>query len=332
MAERSEPETQGTMWKKALSHPFIRDRRLRSAWRVGLYLVCYLIGLLIVQTPLVILYVGYLALRKGGTGGDLLAALQPDRLPIWFYLVLKLAELAMLLTLTYLFRRFLDRRDWVSLGFRRDRGWTLDLLLGLGLGGAQMLVIFGIEWAGGWLSVGLPDVETLVSGLAEGLIAACLFVLVAIGEELMFRGYLQVNLREGIGLLPSIALTSLFFGLFHTMNPNFGWIALLNITLAGVSMSYGQVVTGSLWLPIAYHFSWNFFQGPVFALPVSGTHFGGLFTVVDRGTAPLITGAAFGPEGGLVGTLLLLASFPLFWLWGRWQDAALVKTKESATR
>jgi membrane protease YdiL (CAAX protease family) len=294
-------------------------------------LACYLIGLLIVQTPIALLYVGYLAFRRAETAADLVAALQLDRLPIWLYLALKLGELAMLLPLTYLCRRFLDRRDWVSLGFRRDRGWAPDLLLGLALGGVQMLAILGIEWAGGWLSVGLPSGEMLVRGLAEGLIAAGLFVLVAVGEELMFRGYLQENLREGIGLLPTVALASLLFGLFHSLNPNFGWMALLNIVLAGVSMSYGRVVTGNLWLPIAYHFSWNFFQGPILALPVSGGRFGGLLTVVDRGTAPLVTGAAFGPEGGLIGTLILLSSFPIFWLWRRWRGRLPLKIERPAT-
>jgi hypothetical protein len=148
-----------------------------------------------------------------------------------------------------------------------------------------------------------------------------MFLLVALGEELVFRGYLLVNLREGIGPVLALALTSLLFGLFHSLNPNFNLLALVNITLAGAALGYGWLVTGSLWLPMAYHFSWNFFQGPVFSLPVSGVRYGGLLAVADRGTAPLITGAAFGPEGGLVGTLALLLAFPAFWLWGRWRRA-----------
>jgi membrane protease YdiL (CAAX protease family) len=304
-----------------ISRLFVLEGRLRSGWRVGLYLICYVVGLLVIQTPIAILYVGYLMLQGVGDVSDVLAAVQPDRLPLWFYLLLKLAEVAMLLPLTYAFRRLLDRRDWTSLGFRRGRGWMLDLLLGLALGGVQMLVIFGIEWAGGWLSVALLDGAMLARGMAAGGMAAVLFVLVAVGEELVFRGYLLVNLRDGIGPVLALALTSLLFSLFHIINPNLNPVAVGNIALAGAVMGCGWLVTGNLWLPLAYHFSWNFFQGPILALPVSGVRYGGLLAVADRGIEPLATGAAFGPEGGLVGTLALLSAFPVFWLWGRWRQS-----------
>jgi membrane protease YdiL (CAAX protease family) len=286
-----------------------------------LYLILYIAGLLAVQVPLVILYVTFLMLRGVGEMSELLAAVQPGRLPLWFYLLLEGTELGVLLLLTYAIRRLLDRRDFASLGFRRDRGWPLDLLLGLMLGGVQMLIIFGVGWAGGWLSVRLLDGGALARELGAGLLAALLFLLVALGEELVFRGYLLVNLCEGIGPVLALALTSMLFGLFHSLNPNFSLLALVNIVLAGTALGYGWLVSGNLWLPMAYHFSWNFFQGTVFSLPVSGVRYGGLLAVADRGTAPLVTGAAFGPEGGIVGTLALLLAFPVLWLWGRWRRA-----------
>ena len=302
---------------------FILDGRLRSGWRVGLYLALYVAGLLIAQLPVAILYVAYLTLQGVAGPSDLLAAMGPDRLPLWLYLAFEIAELLMLLPLTFAFRRLLDRRDLASLGFRRRQGWVLDLLLGLILGGLQMLAILGIEWAGGWISVGLPDGAGLARGLASGGVAAALFVLVALSEELIFRGYLLANLQEGIGAVPALVLTSLLFGLFHILNPNVRLLALVNIALAGLVMGYAWLETGNLWLPMAYHFSWNFFQGPIFALPVSGVRYGGLLAVADRGAAPLVTGAAFGPEGGLIGTLALLSAFPILRLWGRWRRKSL---------
>jgi membrane protease YdiL (CAAX protease family) len=235
-------------------------------------------------------------------------------------LALKSAELAMLLPLTALFRRFIDRRRWIGLGFYRGRGWHHDILLGLGLGGAQMLAVLGIEWAGGWVSVGVPDLAALIDGLQVGVGAAGLFLVGAVGEELMFRGYLQANLCEGMGSVPALVVTCLLFGVFHALNPHFSWVALLNVALAGLSLGYGRLVTGALWLPMAYHLSWNLTQGALLSLPVSGVRYGGLLEVTDLGIAPLLTGGAFGPEGGWISTWVLLSSFPVLWAWGRWKS------------
>lgn len=109
---------------EGISRLFFRDGRLRSGWRVGLYLILYIVGLLIVQLPIVILYVSFLMLQGMTELSDVLAAMQPDRLPLWVYLLLKVAELVMLLSLTYAFRRLLDRRRGARAGPPAlGRGW-----------------------------------------------------------------------------------------------------------------------------------------------------------------------------------------------------------------
>lgn len=296
---------------------FVRGGRLRSGWRVTLYLACYLVGLLIVQTPLVGLYVAYLFSQGITTPSALTDALQASQLPLWLSTVLKLVELLMVLACTYLLGRFVDRRAWVEFGFRRTRGWRGDLVLGVLLATAQMCLVVAIGWACGWLTIGLPGTTVLVKGLLDASFALLLLIAVAVGEELVFRGYVQTNLHEGAGLPIALALSSALFGLFHALNPNATRLGLLNIALAGVAMGYGYAVTRNLWLPIAYHLAWNFVQGPILGLPVSGVRYGGLLTAIDRGIAPLFTGGAFGPEGGLLGTLALLTTFPVFWWWGR---------------
>jgi membrane protease YdiL (CAAX protease family) len=205
------------------------------------------------------------------------------------------------------------------MGLRFDRGAPLDLLVGLTLGALQMALVFGVEWANGWLSVRLFRGAELVHGLIDAAIAFALFVLVAVGEELMFRGYLQTNLQEGSGSLVALLVTSVTFATFHALNPNLRWMAVLNLALAGLALGYGRLVTGGLWLPIAYHFSWNYCQGAVLGLPVSGVRYGGLLAVTDQGAVRWLTGTSFGPEGGLVGTVILLSAFPVYWLWGRFR-------------
>jgi membrane protease YdiL (CAAX protease family) len=305
----------------------VSEGRLRAGWRIVLYLVAYIVALLVVQTPLSVAYLFYLASTGVRTLSDLRAALQPDQLPLWFYLAIKSAEVAALVPLTYVLRRRVDKRSFRSLGFGIDRDTGRELLLGLGVGAAQIALIVAVAWAGGWLSVKLPGAAALSQGLVQGAMALLLFVLVALEEELMFRGYLQVNVQEVLGAPLALLLVSVGFGLFHVLNPNFRWLALLNIILAGLALGYGRYVTGKLWLPMAYHWSWNLFQGPVFGLPVSGVRYGGLLSAVDL-RVPLLTGGSFGPEGGLLATAFLLLAFPVYYLWGRWRQRAIPEPED----
>jgi membrane protease YdiL (CAAX protease family) len=308
---------------------FVSGGRLRAGWRIILYVAAYIVALLIVQTPLGVVYLFYLASTGVRSLSDVQAALQPDQLPLWFYLALKAAEVAALVPLTYVLRRWVDKRSWRSLGFGIDRATGWELLLGLGVGAVQIALIVAVAWSGGWLSAQLPGATALSQGLVQGAMALLLFVLVALGEELMFRGYLQVNAQEALGAPLALLLVSIGFSLFHMLNPNFRWLALLNITLAGLALGYGRYVTGKLWLPMAYHLSWNFFQGPIFGLPVSGVRYGGLLSVANL-QAPLLTGGKFGPEGGLLATAFLLLAFPVYYLWGRWRQHAISAPEDAA--
>ena len=102
----------------------------------------------------------------------------------------------------------------------------------------------------------------------------------------------------------ALAVSSILFGLLHALNPNLTVLGFLNLVLAGVALGVGYWATGSLWLPIAYHLSWNFVQGSLLGLPVSGVRYGGLLAVADWGKAPRLTGGAFGPEGRLLATVI----------------------------
>jgi hypothetical protein len=55
----------------------------------------------------------------------------------------------------------------------------------------------------------------------------------------------------------------------------------------------------------------------VFSFPVSGTGGAGLFVTALTGGPDWVTGGAFGPEAGLLGTVAILMSFLAVWVWAR---------------
>ena len=159
-----------------------------------------------------------------------------------------------------------------------------------------MGLIFLTEGALGWLRIRDFAWNATIATLGEALL---LWALVAWNEELLFRGYLLVNLRDGLNTPWAVVLSSLLFAVAHGQNPHMGWPALLGLVLAGLFLADGWLTTGRLWLPLGLHLGWNLFEGTVFGFPVSGMTFPSL-VVSDIHGPTLLTGGAFGPEAGLL--------------------------------
>ena len=272
-------------WKQRLARVFVHpgEGRLRTGWRLLVF------ALLFFALQMLLTLLLSLAFRQ--------------RFPVWMR-TLPVGEALMALALTasvVIARPWIDRRSFASLGLTWDGRAARDLIFGVGLTGLLMGLIFLAEGAVGWLHVRAfawtvsPWGETLRM-LGEALV---LWILVAWNEELLFRGYLLINLRDGMGTTWAVVLSSLFFAAAHGANPHMGWTALLGLVLAGFFLADGWLTTGRLWLPIGLHLGWNLFEGTVFGFPVSGLNLPRLIVTSIHGPE-LITGGAFGPEAGLI--------------------------------
>ncbi len=222
-------------------------------------------------------------------------------------------------TLTvWLARRFLDKKSFVSLGLRINALALKDLIVGLGISLLLTVMMFGLLWAAGfleitniaWPSENIPAVlEIFIWFFAIGL---------AVGwsEEITFRGYLLQNMRDGMGLTWAIIISCLLYGLFHMSNPGSNWLSGTLIALIGFLRIYGWLRTNLLWLSIGMHAGWDFFQGPIFGLSVSGMKTKSLFAN-QIGGADWISGGSFGPESGILVLPVLALGFLLVFAYTR---------------
>jgi membrane protease YdiL (CAAX protease family) len=191
----------------------------------------------------------------------------------------------------------------------RDPKAVQHLLLGIAAG----FVVFSIAVAaaavlGVYRITGWGDLTDLL----PALISSAMFP--AVSEELLFRGILFRWIEEFGGSWAALFLTSAFFGASHLLNPHATPIAAIGIAFeAGVMLGAAYMLTRSLWLPMGIHAAWNFAQGEVYDIPVSGTPVHGLLTAKLEGP-PLLTGAGFGLEASL--TAIVVAT--LFGLWLVW--------------
>jgi membrane protease YdiL (CAAX protease family) len=224
------------------------------------------------------------------------------------------------------------------------RAWAVQAALGVALGLLLVGGVFLAEWATGWLlvlAVAPPAaaIAALLGGAARALGVAAL-------EETIFRGVLLGYLRRPIGTPAAVAVSALAFALVHAWNANATPLALVNLAVAGVLFGLAYLVARGptpafaaeeaaarglpalayaiargLALPIALHAAWNFFEGSVFGFPVSGSSRPSLLAV-DVAGPELVTGGAFGPEGGLLGLGATLLTALVLWLLRGWVPRA----------
>jgi hypothetical protein len=271
--------------------------RLHPLVRAILYYVVVIFGSqLVVGAVLGVAIIGFSLLGAMGWQGDVLEG----RLPAWLLALSTWLELGVLALATWGFLRFLDRARWRTLGMIRPR-WISSTLWGVLLGALAIGALAGVfavaGWAqfhGGWTLEGL-------------LVNAVVLLPAALAEEIAFRGYLLALFARWRGWWLGATASSILFSFAHLLNPSLNFVALVNIALAGLAFALALRVSGSLWLPTAFHFIWNYLLGPVFGLPVSGLTDFSAGPVAQVSGPPVWTGGAFGPEGGLTATLALLS-------------------------
>jgi hypothetical protein len=169
-------------------------------------------------------------------------------------------------------------------------------------------------------------------------LSGLVFVVAALAEEALFRGYpLQTLTRAQLAVL-GVLLTSVPFAAIHLQNPNVAkGFTFVNTALAGVWLAVAYLRTRSLWFPLGVHWSWNWALGSLFGLPVSGiTRLAPnpLLQATDLGPAWL-TGGSYGIEGGLACTVALVISTIFIWrtrLVSPQQDLKLLTSRENPAK
>ncbi len=191
------------------------------------------------------------------------------------------------------------------------RGFGVGNLLGAGAAGATI----GLSLMVGGASF-LSDQGNLGGYASRVGLTLLLLIPAALLEELAFRGVAQVVLARAIGRLGAILLLSLGFAAAHLSNPNISPLGFANIALAGVLLGLVFYAPGGIWTAWGVHLGWNSALAALDA-PVSGLPF--QIPLIDYlpGGPAWLTGAEFGPEGGMLATLTLAGASVVAFRWSR---------------
>lgn len=149
-----------------------------------------------------------------------------------------------------------------------------------------------------------PDDGDLLAYISRIALILLMLAPAALAEELMFRGVPIVALDRSIGRGAAVAITALAFALTHAGNPSVTTLSIGNICIAGVLLGVVFFAPGGLWTATGLHLGWNWAMAALDA-PVSGLALRIPFINYDPGHPAWLTGGAFGPEGGILATMVL---------------------------
>lgn len=201
--------------------------------------------------------------------------------------------------------KVVEKRPISTLGFFKGN-ICLNLLKGWGFGTLLLLTSF----LGTYLLGGLEFVKVDFSQRTLLYILSLIpFWFIQGGtEELVTRGWLLQTVTNKLNLSWGIAISSSLFSMLHIGNQGVTALSLISIVLVGVLMALYMFKTDNIWGVAALHATWNFTQGNLVGVAVSGTHPGAsLLTFKSKAGIPdWITGGAFGLEGNIVTCVVLL--------------------------
>lgn len=282
--------------------------QFRAGWMILLAFILMFAGQILFTIPgfIVILFT-QTVIEEGGM------SIEIDAANDWIFLLTNGVGTLGGLVATLLVWRLINRQKFARIGLR----WNgKDFIFGLLLGAVSITIIFFILYALGHV--------TLLNSLAAPqfsiftFLFLILFIIVGLFEEIFFRGYIISTMasRNNNKWFMYIA-SAVIFSLIHGSNPNVTILGLINIAFVGLLFAYMFDVTKSLWLPIGYHITWNYFQGNVFGFAVSGLAPNGLYELELLEGNELLTGGSFGLEGGLIATILIGLGFVFTYLYGK---------------
>lgn len=261
---------------------FRNEEEISSGWKIVLVLFIFYIIMMLISL---------------GT-----TKLQKNDFERWNLLLLFFQQIVLITVTIFVWKKII-KCPLYFMGLKSIIKHKKELIVGLLLGGICITIVF---W-GMIISKSIVIKSWRPNISVNILIYFILFSAVGISEEIFGRGYVMSCLRQTRDTSTILFLSSAIFTILHIDNYGINLLAVINISLAGLLFAYMYLKSANIWMGIGFHIMWNYFQGAIYGFPVSGLNIRGIFTVLYTKNN-LINGGTFGPEGGILVTIVLLIS------------------------
>jgi uncharacterized protein len=287
----------------ALQRVFFGPDGLRAGWSIFLFLVLFV---------MMIWLGGFIVHRLYPMPAEPIKKITENGMPPGLFFISEFMPLLATLIASWMMSK-VEGRSVAVYGFGGGRR-VRHFLAGLGWGVVCLSLLVFSLWKTGLLAF---DGRLLFGGaiFRYGVLWFGIFLLVALFEESITRGYLQYTLARGLsgtyrrlfrtggsrvfGFWSSALIFSAIFGLSHGSNPGESPIGMLSTGLIALVLCLSLWRTGSLWWAIGFHASWDWAQSFLYGVADSGVmvqHH--LFATRPVGGA-ILSGGVTGPEGSI---------------------------------
>ncbi|HEY6763712.1 MAG TPA: CPBP family intramembrane glutamic endopeptidase [Candidatus Sulfotelmatobacter sp.] len=190
----------------------------------------------------------------------------------------------------------IEHRHWSNFGLSLGQTFGKLFWVGAGWGFAGITILIGSQYEMKAFDFG--HIALHGAGIARyAAFWIAMFLLVALFEEFLLRGYVQYTLARGLGFWPAAVVLSCAFGLIHIWNGGEEWPGLLAAATIGFFFCLTLRRTGSLWFAVGFHAAWDWGETFFYSVPDSGTLFPGHLLSSSFHGPRWLTGGSVGPEG-----------------------------------
>lgn len=219
------------------------------------------------------------------------------------HLIFELLSFGFIILTVFRWTRKVEKRPIRTLGFYREN-FLSNLLKGFGLGLALfLLTLLGLVALGQYR---FESIHLNPYSLTFVVFTIPFWILQGTAEEVVARAWLLPQLASRTNLKLAVVISSIFFTLLHVGNSGLTPLSLVNLFLFGAAMALYLLKTDTVWGVAGIHGAWNFAQGNLFGILVSGQQSGtSLMTFLPQGNQDWLSGGSFGIEGSIVSSIIL---------------------------
>lgn len=151
----------------------------------------------------------------------------------------------------------MEREPLAFVGLAVSRGFWKELGLGAVWGALSIaLVLAGMLY----LTHEMEPGTLSRPGAGQVMDMLAFWGVVALGEEVLFRGYILSALRRGLPAWAAVTVSALLFSSIHVLNPDYYPFAFVYAFLIGALFGWVVIRRSGLACVIGFHAAWNLLQ------------------------------------------------------------------------